>query len=43
MGMVGRELDETALWLELVKSGIVTVKKLRSLQAETEKLQRITV
>lgn len=44
MGIVERELDETALWLELlVESGIVTTRKMSDLQQETDELLRITV
>jgi four helix bundle protein len=39
MGIVERELDETALWLELlVESGIVSAKKMIELQKETDEL-----
>src|SRR5687768_12414873 len=44
MGIVERELDETASWLELlVESGIVSVRKMSALQKETDELLCITV
>lgn len=44
MGIVERELDETALWLErLVESGIVAANKMSDLQKEADELICITV
>jgi len=44
MGIVERELDETALWFELlVESGIVTQKKLEALRQEADELLRMTI
>lgn len=44
MGIFERELDETALWLELlVESGIVAANKMSDLQNEADELIRITV
>jgi four helix bundle protein len=44
LGIVEQELDETALWLELlVEAGIVRATKLGSLQQETDELIRMIV
>ena len=44
LGMVEQELDETALWLELlVESGIVSAPKLDALHQETNELLKIIV
>ena len=44
LGVMEQELDETALWLELlVDAGIVRETKLSSLQQETDELLRMTV
>jgi len=44
LGIVEQELDETALWLELlVESETVSEEKLKSLQGESDELIRIVV
>jgi four helix bundle protein len=44
LGIVEQELDETALWLELlVEAGIVRETKLSKLHQETDELLRMTV
>ena len=44
LGIVEQELDETALWLELLaESDIVVAQRLRELQQETDELLKIIV
>jgi four helix bundle protein len=44
LGLVEAELDETALWLELlVESGIVEAERMNDLLAEADELIRMTV
>ncbi len=44
LGIVEQELDETALWFELlIESGIVSQPKLHNLRQEADELLKITV